>query len=302
MPPDVDRALALAEYDGTRSEDQGGPGIARVLEDLATLPFLSDRRVVVVREADSFVTAHRERLEKYVERPAPTGVLVLDCRTFPKTTRLAKAITAGAGQLHECKKLAGRALLELVLAEAELRGKRFAPDAAARLIDLVGQETGVLVNEIEKLALYVGDRRGITLDDVGLLVGQSREEKVFAALDAAAAGQPRAALQLWHQVLATDPAAAYKALGGIAFKLRQWITAQRLLSEGEGIRAIAPKVMMWGRESQLQTILRRLAPTSLRRALAAIAELDSQAKSGSRSIETGVELLLVRLASPAPRR
>jgi DNA polymerase III delta subunit len=70
-----------------------------------------------------------------------------------------------------------------------------------------------------------------------------------------------------------------------------------LLADGLGISAIAPKVLMWGREQELRVILKRLSPALLRRFLAALADLDSQAKSGLRSIETGVELLLARLAA-----
>ncbi len=63
LPPPVDRGLALCTYDGGRSVDQGGPEMATVREDLATLPFLSDRRVVLIRDADAFISAQRDRLE-----------------------------------------------------------------------------------------------------------------------------------------------------------------------------------------------------------------------------------------------
>lgn len=299
LPPEVDRSLALSEYDGSRSADQGGPSLAAVFEDLATLPFLAPRRVVLIREADAFVTAHRERLETYLSRPAPTGTLILECRSFPKTTRLYKAALAAGGQVAERKKLSGRGLVDFVLAEAAARQKRIEPAAAAHLIDLVGADTGTLAGEIDKLALYAAERGTIGDADVSALVGQSREEKIFAALDAAAAGRLADALGTWHQVLATDPGAAFKVLGGVAFKVRQWLAAQRMLAEGASVAEIAPKVMMWHRERELETLLRRLPAAFLRRMLAAIADLDSQAKSGARSIETGVELMLLRLGALA---
>jgi DNA polymerase-3 subunit delta len=297
LPAGVDRALAYVEYDGQRATDQGGPSLAGVLDDLATLPFLAPQRVVLVHEADAFVTAHREKLERYLTKPAPTGTLILECRTFPKTTRLYKAATSAGGLVFERKKLGGRALQEFVAAEAAERGKRIAPSAVTRLMGLVGQDTGLLASEIEKLCLYAGERSTISEHDVAELVGQTREERIFAALDAAAAGRLSDALRLWEQVLATDPGAAFKAIGGIAYRVRQWLTAHRLLAEGLGISEIAPKVLMWGREQELRTILKRLSPLLLRRFLAAIADLDSQAKSGVRSIETGVELMLARLAA-----
>lgn len=299
LPPEVDRGLALTNYDASEKEDQGGPTISRVLEDLRTLPFLSDRRVVVVRDADNFISAHRDALEQYAATPAPTGVLVLECRSFPKTTRLAKSVATSGGHAIECKRLSGRGLIDFVVAEAQSRGKRITPDAAGRLVQLVGQEAGTLASELEKLALYVGDRDTIDDEAVTDLVGLSREEKVFAVADAAGVGRLPDALRLWQQVLDTDPSAAFRALGGFAFVVRRWLTAHQLHADGLSAGEIAPKVQMWGRQRDLETILRRLTPRTCRRLLAALADLDSQAKSGARSIERGIELLLVRLAAPA---
>lgn len=299
LPPEVDRTLALSVLDGARKGEQPPPTASAVLQELATLPFLADRRVVVIRSADNFITDNRERLERYADAPSRTGILVLECRAFPKTTRFYKAVEAIGGRILECKKLTGRALTEFVVARAAERQKRLEPAAAAKLVNLIGAEPCMLDGEIEKLALYAGQRREITLDDVTALVGQTREEKVFAAMDAAAEGNLYKALSLWHQVLETDPAGVYKAVGGVAFVLRKWLTAHNLAAQGAPLGAIAPKVMMWGRERELAALLERLPARTIRRYLAALADLDSQAKQGLRSIENGVELLLARLATPA---
>lgn len=297
LPPEADRAMALATYDGTRSDDQGGPAWAAVMDDLATLPFLAPRRVVVVRDADKFISAYRSKLETYLESPFPTGALVLECRSFPKTTRLCKAAGACGGAIHECKKLTGRALVEFAVSEARARGKPLDASAAARLVEYVGSEQGAIAGEVEKLCLYALDRPTITDHDVSELVGQSREEKIFAVMDAAASGRPAEALRLWRQVLATDPEAIYKVLGGMAFVLRRWIGAHEMRAAGESAWDIAPRVMMWGRANELEALLRRLPAPRVKRALASLAELDFQVKSGARSIETGVETLLLGLAS-----
>jgi len=299
LPPEVDRALALTEYDASQSEEQGGPTLAAVMDDLTTLPFLADRRVVVIREADKFITVCRERLESYLQAPSPTGTLILECRSLPKNTRLYKAVTPAGGRLHECKKLSGRDLADFVRAEAQARGKPMDHAAAARLAELVGSEQGTLATEVEKLSLYAADRPSITQQDVARLVGQSREEKIFAVMDAAAGGNLPHALHLWDQVLTTDPAAVYRAVGGIAYVIRRWLAAHRMLADGLPISAVAPKVMMWRRERELDALLHQLPPHRIRQILAALSKLDSQAKLGTRSIRAGVEALLVELATPA---
>jgi DNA polymerase-3 subunit delta len=297
LPPPIDRTLALSTYDGSRTEEQGGPSLATVLDDLATPPFLAPRRVILVRDADRFISQWRDRLEHYLSRPSPTGTLILECRVFPKTTRLYRAVVAAGGEVHECRKLFGRALIEFVRKEARARGKTFDDEAAAWLCDLVGPELAALAAEVEKLSLYCGSRRTITVADVAALVGQSREEKVFKAVEAAGLGRADQALGLWRQVLDTDPTAIYRAVGGIAFMLRRWLDAQNSRAAGSSTSELCQKLLMWGRPGDVQTLLDRLPAARVQRLLADLAELDSQAKSGIRSIESAVESFLLRVAA-----
>lgn len=297
LPPEVDRGMALSEYDGSRTEEQGGPSFAVVADDLRTLPFLADRRVVVIRDADPFIQRCREYLERYLAGPSSTGTLILECRSFPKTTRLYKAVNAVGGRMEECKKLWPRDATDFVLSEARRLEKRFDPAAAGRLVDLVGTDQGILSNEVEKLALFVGSRPLITDRDLSELVGQSREEKIFAVMDAALGGDGREALRRWRHVLSTDPSGAYKAIGGMAYSVRSRLAAHALIAGGEPLNEVARKVNMWNRGAELSRQLRRCPPRRLERLLNDMAELDSKAKSGLRSMELGVEALLVGVTS-----
>jgi DNA polymerase-3 subunit delta len=297
LPPPADRGLALLELDGTRREEEGGPSYARVSDDLYTLPFLTERRVVVVRDADGFVRGSRERLEKYLEKPSPVGTLVLVCRSFPRNLKLARVIPQAGGRLHECPLLRGPAVIGFLMEEARIRGKRLDQAAARRIADLIGPLRGALACEVEKLSLYVGGRPAITEQDVIELVGLSREEKIFAAMDAAGMGRLPQALRLWRQVLGTaGRAVEYMATGGIAFTLRKWRKAHRLLAQGHPPAVIAPQVQMWGRSQELETILNHLPPARVERLMIDLADLDAQAKTGAKSIENGVEALLARTA------
>src|SRR5207244_4719267 len=77
-------------------------GLADVLDEIMLLPFLGSRRLVVVQNADEFVSTHREPLERYVQKPHRTGVLVLVVQSWPSNTRLAKMVAA-SGLAIDCK-------------------------------------------------------------------------------------------------------------------------------------------------------------------------------------------------------
>src|SRR5260370_39514657 len=85
LGPDADD-FAVARFPGDQA------ALADVLDELRTLPFLARRRVVVVENADAFVTAHRAALEQYMSHLAERGVLVLSVRSWPSNTKLAKLV------------------------------------------------------------------------------------------------------------------------------------------------------------------------------------------------------------------
>src|SRR5262245_51291506 len=51
-----------------------------IRSELETLPFLAPRRVVVIEQADPFVTAFRGQLEKYIADSSSRGALILDVK------------------------------------------------------------------------------------------------------------------------------------------------------------------------------------------------------------------------------
>ena len=81
-----DPALSLSRIDGDKAE------LAQVLDDVRTFSMLGDRRVVVVDEADAFISKHRQTLERFASAPVESGCLVLICDNFDGRTRLYKTI------------------------------------------------------------------------------------------------------------------------------------------------------------------------------------------------------------------
>jgi DNA polymerase-3 subunit delta len=193
---DPDDELALSRFSGDVSS------LSDVLDEVRTLPFLSRCRMVVVEGADPFVTAHRKELETYVERPSTSGVLVLSVKTWPASTKLAKLVEK-AGLAVECKGPHERALVPWLVQVARSRCQaQLDDDAAGLLVELVGAEAGLLVSEIEKLAVYVGNRGKIHRDDVARMVGAGRIETIWKTLDAATTGRGDLALDHLDGLLA----------------------------------------------------------------------------------------------------
>ena len=180
--------LAVSRFAGDQAS------LSDVFDELRTLPFLAKCRVVIVDGADPFVTAHRKDLETYTDRPASSGVLVISVKSWPGNTKLAKLVDK-AGLAIDCKAPDERELPAWLIQLAKHEAKAKLEDDAARLlVELVGPEVGLLASEVEKLAVYVGERRVIRREDVARMVGAGRVETIWRTIDAATTGQAGEAL------------------------------------------------------------------------------------------------------------
>lgn len=215
-----DPAFAVSVYAGEKLD------FSTVRNELETLPFLAPCRVVVVDAADKFVTDNRPALEAYFAKPSAVGVLVLDVKTFPENTKLAKALPDAAKVA--CKAPPPYKLPAWCVEWAKTaHKKKLAANAAELLVELVGTAMGLLDQELGKLANAVGAKPGIAVEDVDTLVGRSKAANVFLILDAIGEGRPGEALSILQELFAEgeDPMGV---LGPLGSQLRKLAAVGRL--------------------------------------------------------------------------
>ncbi len=210
----TDTELAVTKVAGDHAR------LADVLDEVRTLPFLAKCRVVVVENADPFITAHRKELETYAEKPSRSGVLIFSAKSFPSNTKLAKLVDK-VGLTIECKTPDERLLPAWLVQLANHEdGTKLDDDAARLMVELVGPEVGLLASEVGKLIVYVGDRKQIRREDVARMVGSGRIEKVWTILDAATTGVTTTAIEDLDHLLASGEA-PLRIMGGMASSLQK---------------------------------------------------------------------------------
>jgi DNA polymerase-3 subunit delta len=157
-------------------------------------------------------------------------VLVLEVKTFPETTKLAKALPDAAKV--SCKAPAAYKLPAWCVEWAKSHHKKkLASDAAELLVELVGSGMGLLDQELGKLASAVGANPAVTAEDVQRYVGRSKAADVFRIMDAVGDGKPGEALSILEDLFAEgeDPMAV---LGPLTAQLRKLAAVGRLTAEG----------------------------------------------------------------------
>ncbi len=196
-----------------------------IKSELDTLPFVGPRRVVLIEQADPFVTANRSQLEKYVAAEGNRGVLLLDVKSWPGNTKLAKATTATTIVAKAPERAKMRSWCQARAKSAY--DSELANDAAEWLIELVGGGLGQIDQELAKLATFAGAGKKITRELVEKMVGRTRQAETFKIFDAIGSGQTAVALTILQRLYeqGEQPIAL---LGAFSWQLRRLGAVSRL--------------------------------------------------------------------------
>ena len=285
------RAVGLFNADPTQVS------IAQVLDELRTAPFLTERRVVLVKDADDFISENRRLLEKYFDNPCHTGTLLLTVTTWDARTKLAKKLPK-VGKLISVVQPRGWQLPPRLTKYAnDAYDKNLTGKTAELLIELTGDNLPRLYSEIDKLALFADTEKVITAKHVESLIGHNRLFNAFAVIDAIIAGSAAQAIDRLRSMFAEDKSAEYKAVGAFAYHFRRMFNAKVLLEKGVRPAEIANRLRIWGDKDAFFSQLRKVTLKQIGANLQQLAEMDYAIKTGRTNPRVAAEQLVLKLAA-----
>ncbi len=199
-------------------------------------------------------------------------------------------------EVREFPPLRGKALLDWIGEEARRRGLELASGVPEALVAALGEAPGLLVRELEKLALYVHPRRRIERADLEAVTPVRLEGNIFALVDALGAGDGATALRQLARLLGEGAHPAY-LLYMVARQLRLLLLAREALERGaspeEAARTLGVPPFV------ARKLLRQVRPLSLARLIQAhraLARADFALKTGRRDPQALVEGVVAGLA------
>lgn len=245
-----------------------------------TLPFASEKRLVVVSDVEKLKKQDSEELVAYLADPAPTCVLMLLAEKLAKSTRLYKAVAGVGGRsIIDCARPGKRDMAAHVRNMAPAHGIALTDGAAAALVELLGEDTVRVDNELKKIALSGSGSAAVTEEDVRRIVSREAEAKPWDLTDAFAARDLSRALTVRAHMPSASP---YSLLGMCVARLRELICAEAVLRQGGGAAQIAAELKLpdWKVRNHA-TWARRFRSGELKGALASALACEREMKSGA---------------------
>jgi DNA polymerase-3 subunit delta len=254
-------------------EGRGMPDHEALLAAIPAMSLMESRRYLLADGVERWRDRQLEAVAAAVGALPPDLTLVLISRA-KAPAKLAKAVKAAKGEIHEFEAPKARELPRLLVAEAQGLGFRLDPAAARLLVARMGANPLRLYQELERLALWAGAGGEVTAADVESMIADTSEAAVWSLSDALLERDAAAALRIGERLI--DQGENVTGLiYGLASRLRGACAAAGQLAEGIAPKQVESSLKMHPYAAkQLVAKLRHADPADLRAATEALAQLE----------------------------
>lgn len=263
----------------------------RLQEALTSLPFLSSKKLVVIRSGASNKLFAEQAPSLLANLPETTDVLLVEPK-LDKRSSYYKYLKSNT-DLQEFTELDAAGLARWLVAAAKEQGSALSQADATFLVQRAGQNQQLLANELEKLLL--ADPEKITRQTIEQLTEATPQSTVFELLDAAFNGNTKKALQLYaeQRALRVEPQQIAAMLTWQLHVLALIKTAGQRSPEAIAAEAkISPYVI-----KKSLAIARKLTLAELKHLVSDLAEIDGRSKRETFSIDDALQQYLLALAA-----
>ncbi|MCH7908076.1 MAG: DNA polymerase III subunit delta [Candidatus Hydrogenedentes bacterium] len=264
--------------------------VGTIVAEAQTLPFLAERRVIVVRNVEKYESESGGRpLFDYLASPSDFTVLLLVANKVDRRTKLFKACKE-AGDIVECAALNEGEAMDWVRTEARILEKTIEDAAVREIVSRTGTRLGDVNNALVLVSQYIGEaQEEIREEDVIAACADVAEEEIWALTDAIAASRTGNALVSVRRLidLGKHPD---EIIGTINWLLKSTYAVTR--EDPDLSRFVANKV---------RPLAQKLGRRKLPAAFALCTDTQFNMRNTGVDATLAVELLVAKLAAPVRR-
>ncbi len=249
-----------------------------VLDAASTLPFMAQRRLVVLKDFHNFSTPVKKTLTPYLNDPSDTTCMLILSKKAPRASWNLNWKTYSLN-------IKDKDIPFWMKQISSKKGIQLTDDAVDCLLEFVGYDTGLLMMEVERMALL--GKKTITDKDVMAGTSMMREFTSFDLLDSLIAGQKTRTFRILNTMFARNTMEAPVIIGTLNWHFKQfyslWLNkGKRPVKMREKTFRAMVKYLPDYKEEDFYQIFRKLH------------EADLRVKTSGRP-ELVIEVLMIRL-------
>jgi DNA polymerase III subunit delta len=202
--------------------DLAQTSVAEMLDRARTPSLMAPFQVFFIRGVKALYSrgSHQEEfaaIEEYCRNSTPDAVLIfiadhisipadarrIDMQDKDRYERLRETLGEYCAVIELARVEEGDGV-DWVVAHAAKDGVKVDADAARELVDALGSDMMLVSNELEKLILFVGEKKRITIGDVETMVLAAKQRSLYELTDAISAKDPVRALAVLDAMLSSE--------------------------------------------------------------------------------------------------
>ncbi|HCY75260.1 MAG TPA: DNA polymerase III subunit delta [Ignavibacteriales bacterium] len=173
---------------------------SNIISLASTFPFGSEKKLIIFKQVEK--VKDKKELTSYAKSPADFTTLVcIHEGTISSADSEPFKTLAANGFLYEAKELKGKSLIEWLISTVEKNDKTISYDNAQLLTDISGENRNMLEAQLEKIFLYIGESKEITIDSIRGLSTSLKQYTIFDLQNAIGKKNKSAALKVLYNLL-----------------------------------------------------------------------------------------------------
>ena len=271
-----------------------GKGLdVRELISLAnTMPFFSDRRLILVEDSGCFKAASDELVEALPDIPDTTCMVFVESavdkrnRLYKKVKELGSAVELKRQSASQLAVWAGRILAQ--------NGRKITSSDMNLFLERTGDDMETIRTELEKLISYTMGQEIVAGEDIEAVTTVQVTNKIFDMVAAIVAGKTKTAMDRYEDLL-TLKEPPMRILFLIARQFNQILLVKEMMASGNDKSAIASKLKIPPfAAAKLMPQARNFTKEQLAGCVEACVETEEAVKTGRLGDRLAVELLIMR--------
>lgn len=270
--------------------------LKEMLDILNTSPFMSPKRFVILKDADSLADNDKESVLFYLKNPRDSSIFAIDS----KSTKIREGFILEASKLAKLVRAARLTDAEIniwISKQVRMAGKKISADAVNMIRENLPNDLHVLSSGIGNLILYAGKRPDITKQDVEKVIYVAPLKTSFDLLDAIEKKDVKLALNIFTSIQKYKKKETELLLGLLSWQFRMLLRVKELLRIRSKFEIQKELNLYNTKFDQMARYAIRFKRQEIIKLLAEILKADSDIKTGEVPSRFALERLILKMCS-----